>query len=287
MNGFPALTAPGDTGPHVLRLQQTLNSMGYTLREDGKYGPSTENAVKDFQANHGLKPDGWFGKNTMRVLFQLATSATPPEGVEALMLRVGVSSRAAAEWAVPIQNCWDWAGINTPNNRSGFLANVLHESMMLTTFTENLNYSVAALLNMWPHRFTEAQARRVGRTPGQPADQRSIANLAYGNRHGNRPYPADDGWRYRGRGPIQLTFLNNYRAFSQDTGIDAVSNPDLLLQPDIGATAAAWFWRTRGCDVLAEKEDLTGLCRRINGGTNGLQERNHLFYEFRKLLTGG
>lgn len=287
MNGFPSLTAPGDTGPHVLRLQQVLNTLGYTLREDGEFGESTTSAVKDFQSNNGLKPDGWVGKNTLRVLFQATNASAPPSGLEDLLLRIGVSSKSAAVWSDPLNTSMQWASINSPNNKSAYLANLLHESMMLTTFNENLNYSAGALRAQWPHRFTEAQAQRYGRTREHPADQRAIANLAYGNRHGNRPFPADDGWRFRGRGPIQLTFLNNYTAFSRDTGIDVVSNPDLVSRPDVGATAAAWFWRTRGCDQLAEAERLTELCERINGGHNGLAHRNELFYALRKRLTGG
>jgi putative chitinase len=287
MNEFPALTAPGDTGPHVVRLQQVLNALGYTLREDGVYGEGTVAAVKDFQANNGLKPDGWVGKNTLRVLFQSTNSSSPPSGLHEVLLRIRVPSKSAAIWSDPLSQCMQWASIHTPNNKSGFLANLLHESMMLTTFNENLNYSASALLNMWPKRFTKATANRYGRTPDHPADQRAIANIAYGNRHGNRPFPADDGWRYRGRGPIQLTFLNNYAAFSKDTGIDVVANPDLVSRPDVGSTAAAWFWRTRGCDQLAEQERLTELCERINGGRNGLAHRNQLFYEIRKLLPGG
>ncbi len=287
MNGFPSLTAPGDTGPHVLRLQQVLNTLGYTLREDGEFGEGTTSAVKDFQLNNGLKPDGWVGKNTLRVLFQSTNASAPPSGVEDLLLRIGVSSKSAAVWADPLNESMKWASIQSPNNTSGYLANILHESMMLTTFNENLNYSAGALRAQWPRRFTESQAQRYGRTSQHPADQRAIANLAYGNRHGNRPFPADDGWRYRGRGPIQLTFLDNYQAFSKDTGIDVVSNPDLVSRPDVGAIAAAWFWRTRGCDKLAETENLTELCERINGGRNGLAHRNELFYALRKRLTGG
>lgn len=287
MVDFPDLIAPGDTGPHVLNLQRILNSLGYKLREDGDFGPGTTEAVKNFQSNNGLKSDGWVGKNTLRVLFQRTKSAVPTTGVHDLLLRVGVQAKNAAIWSDHLDASMKWADISSPNNKSGFLANVLHESMMLTTFNENLNYSSGALRAQWGHRFTEGQAQRYGRTSDHPADQRSIANLAYGNRYGNRPYPSDDGWNYRGRGPIQLTFLDNYRAFSQDTGIDVVSNPDLVSRPDVGATAAAWFWRTRGCDKLAEAEQLSALCKRINGGYNGLADRNELFYAFRKYITGG
>lgn len=283
MDSFPALTAFGDRGHHVLLLQQTLNQFGFGLREDGVFGETTEAAVKTFQANNGLVADGFVGKNTLRVLFQKTAQETPPRGVHAIFLKLGVRPKDAAIWAEPMESSMEWASIRSPNNRAGYLANVLHESMMLSATHENLNYSPAALRRQWPHRFTEEMANRFGRTANHPADQRAIASVAYGGRYGNRPYPSDDGWRYRGRGPIQLTFLDNYRAFAQDTGIDVVSNPDLVARPDIGATAAAWYWRTRGCDKLAEAEDLTGLCRKINGGLNGLTERNHLFYEIRRM----
>lgn len=285
-DNFPTLVAEGDRGPYVLSLQQSLSSLGYNLRPDGVFGPATTAAVKAFQADNGLTPDGWVGKNTLRVLFQKAQPATVPRTTFDMIVRLGVNQQNAAMWAKPLDGCMQWASITSVNNKSGFLANVLHESMMLSTFTENLNYSANALRSMWKHRFSEDDARRYGRTPDHPANQKMIAMIAYGGRYGNRPYPSEDGWTYRGRGPIQLTFLDNYRAFSKDTGIDVVSNPDLLLKdPNVGAAAAGWFWRTRGCDQLAEAEDLVGLCRRINGGTNGLNERNEMFYALKEMQT--
>lgn len=293
---FPAVSVRGDNGPHVAFLQQALRGFGYEVGVDGRFGPGTEAAVKDFQARNGLKPDGWVGKNTQRVLFQQANSFLPREEtvaptpapaavsnqpLEFKLRSVGVKPQAAAVWSPHLQYAMDWASISTPNNVGGFLANVLHESMMLTAFSENLNYSVESLLRQWPRRFTVDQANRYGRRLRQPADQRMIAILAYGNRNGNNPYPSTDGWDYRGRGPIQLTFKSNYAAFSRDVGIDIVSNPDAVLDPYVGSLTSAWFWRTRGCDVLAESEQLTELCRRINGGLNGLKERNQLFYRLR------
>jgi len=287
IENFPTLVAPGDRGPYVLSLQKALSSLGYTLSPDGVYGNATKSAVAAFQADNGLSPDGWVGKNTLRVLFQKTRPASRPSNTHDLMLRLGANAKGAAVWSQPLDSAMEWASILSVNNKSGFLANVFHETMGLSTFSENLNYSAAALRRMWPHRFSEADADRYGRTSAHPANQKAIASIAYGGRYGNRPYPSDDGWKYRGRGPIQLTFLDNYKAFSQDTGIDVVSNPDLLLQdPAVGSAATAWFWRTRGCDRLAEAQDLEGLCRRINGGLNGLQERNELFHAIQTMLSG-
>lgn len=284
---FPTLIAPGDRGPYVVSLQQSLSSLGYPLEPDGVFGPATENAVKAFQAANGLTPDGWVGKNTLRVLFHKTRPDIVPRTTQDILLRLGGNPSGVQRWAPALDYAMSWASISSVNNKSGFLANIFHETMGLTTFTENLNYSAAALRSMWPHRFSESDALKYGRTADKPANPKAIASIAYGGRYGNRPYPSDDGWRYRGRGPIQLTFRDNYAAFSRDTGIDVLSNPDLLLEdPNIGAASSAWFWRTRGCDALAEIQDLEGLCRRINGGTNGLQERNELFHAIKGMLSG-
>lgn len=292
---FPAVSVRGDSGPHVAYLQQALQGFGYAVDADGRFGPGTEAAVKDFQAKNGLKPDGWVGKNTQRVLFQQSQSLLPRDptvvlpnptttglSTDAKLRSAGVRADISAAWSVHLDGAMNWASIRSPNNTSAFLANVLHESCFLTTFVENLNYSAAALLKQWPRRFSVADANQYGRKVGQPANQKMIAILAYGNRNGNRPYPSTDGWDYRGQGPIQLTFQSNYAAFSRDTGIDIVSNPSAILDPYVGSLAAAWFWRTRGCDALAESESLTALCERINGGQNGLAERNRLFYHLRQ-----
>lgn len=119
---------------------------------------------------------------------------------------------------------------------------------------------------VWPSRFkTLPEARQCERNP------QALAERVYGGRMGNAS--PGDGWKYRGRGLKQLTGKTNYMAYAKAAGIDCVSNPDLLLQPEHAADSAAWFWSSNGCSALADKGDVRGLTQRINGGLNGLEER--------------
>jgi putative chitinase len=100
-----------------------------------------------------------------------------------------------------------------------------------------------------------------------------IANKAYCDRMGNGPEDSGDGWKYRGKGLIQLTGKDNYTRFSDATGVDAVENPELLAEPEMAALSAGWFWSTNGLNALADAKDVPGMTRRINGGLHGLDDR--------------
>ncbi|QYW06488.1 putative endolysin [Pseudomonas phage UAntarctica] len=177
-------------------------------------------------------------------------------------------------WAEPLTVAMISSQIGTRLRITAFLAQIAHESAGLVAVVENLNYSAEALVKTWPTRFTAASAAAVARNPEK------IANIVYGGRMGNTS--PGDGWKYRGRGPIQITGLDNYRACGVALGIDLVSNPEKLEEPKYGARAAAWFWETKGCNTLAdlsgvetakELAGFTDLTKRINGGTNGLDDR--------------
>ncbi len=157
-------------------------------------------------------------------------------------------------------------GIDTPLRQAAFLAQVSHESMRLTRLEENLNYSAQRLTAVWPSRFPTLDS--AAPFAGNP---QALANKVYGGRLGNTA--PGDGWKYRGRGLIQLTGKANVAAYSAAAGIDVVSNPDLLLEPEFAADSAGWFWHANRCNVHADKRDWAGLTRRINGGTVGLPER--------------
>ena len=180
---------------------------------------------------------------------------------------------------VPAMHDWD---ISNSNRIAGFLAQIAHESANLSRFIENLNYSVQGLANTWPSRFAvdrrarplvpNALAWRFGRTPSQPCDQRALANHVYGNRGGNRP-GTDDGWLYRGRGPKQITFYDNYYACGLALGIDLVTYPGLLMEPVHGAMSAAWYWTSSGCNQMMDAGDFGATTLAINGGMIGHDER--------------
>lgn len=148
-----------------------------------------------------------------------------------------------------------------------FLAQCAHESGGFKHLVENLNYSAAALRATWPARFSAADAVAMERKP------ESIAERAYGGRMGNGPEGSGDGYRYRGRGIIQLTGRDNYARAGAAIGLDFVAEPELVEKPDWAAATAGWFWATNGCNALADAGDFLAITKRINGGTNGLADR--------------
>ncbi len=160
--------------------------------------------------------------------------------------------------------------INTPLRVGHFLAQTVHESAGFTRFVENLNYSASGLKNTWPDRFGLANPNRYAHRP------ELIANHVYANRMGNGDEASGDGWKFRGRGMIQLTGHDNYDAFSKHSGLDAVNNPDLLSTVEGAAESAAWFWLERHINKPADEDDVVTVTKLINGGTLGLDERKHL-----------
>lgn len=171
--------------------------------------------------------------------------------------------------------------IDTPIRQAAFLAQVGYESGGLSELEENLNYSVAALRDEWPFIFPLPIAEKYGRTATQAADQKMIANLAYANRYGNGDVASGDGWTYRGHGLIQLTFKSNYREASTGCGVDLVALPDLLLQPDYAALAAAWFWNSRNINEAADSGDYARVTQLINGSQATTRYRAPLYSQAR------
>jgi putative chitinase len=147
---------------------------------------------------------------------------------------------------------------------------------------ENLNYSAERLVAVWPSRFpTKAAAEPYARQPDK------LANKVYANRLGNGNEASGDGWRYRGRGPIQLTGKANYEKCGAGIGEDLVRFPCLLLTPSVGLASAGWFWHTRGCNRLADEDDHRAITRIINGGQLGLDDRIMLVNRVREAITNG
>lgn len=172
---------------------------------------------------------------------------------------------ADPKWYKPLTVAMQRFGINTPLQRAHFLAQIGHESGGFTRLVENLNYSAAALLRTWPTRFDEDIAARLARKPEM------IANYVYGGRLGNTE--PGDGWRYRGRGLVQLTGRANYEEACRAVGLPLADKPELLEEPEAAALSAAWYWSSRNLGVLADRDDLIAVTRRINGGMHGLDDR--------------
>ena len=170
--------------------------------------------------------------------------------------------------------------IASPARMAAFLAQLAHESGELRHWTENLNYGWQGLRKTFSKYFqTDADARAYERKPER------IANRVYGGRMGNGPESSGDGWRYRGRGPIQLTGKQNYQACGTAIGVDLVNAPERLETPEVGCLAAAWFWASKGLNALADAGDFVTITKRINGGTIGLEERK-AFWNRAKALFG-
>ncbi|MCI0562000.1 MAG: glycoside hydrolase family 19 protein [Nitrososphaera sp.] len=170
-------------------------------------------------------------------------------------------------------------GLGTKKQLAAFLAQVDHESAGFTRLEENLNYSAKRLCAVWPRRFpTLDAAKPYARHPER------LANKIYSGRMGNGPEVSGDGYRYRGRGFLQLTGRDNYTRCGADLDKPFVSQPHLVALPAYAVGTAIWFWKTNGCGVLAEREDMPALTKRINGGLNGLEERIKLYQQYFKEL---
>lgn len=166
-------------------------------------------------------------------------------------------------------------GITDKKEQAMFLAQMDHESGGFGRLTENLNYSKKGLRKTFGKYYkTDAQAARDARNPER------IANRVYGGRMGN--IAAGDGWKYRGRGFIQLTGKANYEAFAKHSGVDVVSNPDLAARPDIAAQVAVWYWNKRVKSKVPG--GVKAITKAINGGTNGLQDRIKKTEKYTKLI---
>jgi putative chitinase len=163
-------------------------------------------------------------------------------------------------------------GIHRPARKAAFLAQLAHESGQLSRWTENLDYRWQRLRQIFPKYFrTDRDAQMFDRQPER------IANRVYGGRLGNGPEATGDGWRYRGRGPIQLTGKDNYRTCGAALDVDLLARPELLETPEVGCLAAAWFWASKGLNALADAGDFVTITRRINGGLIGLADRQELW----------
>jgi len=165
--------------------------------------------------------------------------------------------------------------VNTPLRLSHFFAQIHHESN-LQPISENLNYSANGLRTTFGKYFTELESIKYQRKP------ELIANRVYSNRMGNGIESSGDGWKYRGRGFIQITGKNNYLLLSKDTRMDYLNNPDLLLNEADAMISALWFWDKNKLNVYADKDDVKGLTKRINGGYNGLNHRSELLKKYKK-----
>lgn len=191
----------------------------------------------------------------------------------------GLSVGLAARWFQPVDAAMREFGITAPADQAMFIAQAGHESDGFTAVVENLNYTPAALVATFGKRISQQQAAALGRTSAHPARQDAIANLVYSNRLGNKA--AGDGWKFRGRGLIQITGLENYRTCGAALKLDLVTSPELLEQERHAARSAAWFYTSKGCMAYG---DILSVTRIINGGLNGIDDRKARYNKARAAL---
>jgi putative chitinase len=281
----------GDNNEDVKKLQQKLG-----LEPVGNFGPKTEDAVKAWQAKNGLTTDGIVGPNTWNKIMGIAVAPKP--AVAPTPAAPIVSTPTPANIAglnlsklkghIPdnvIQMIPDTAakfGINTPLRLAHFLAQCGHESGGFRVTSENLNYSAKGLNGIFKKYFpTEAIAKQYERKPEK------IANKVYANRMANGSEASGDGYKFRGRGYIQLTGRDNYTQFGKSIGEDMTANPDKVAG-QYALLSAAWFFSKNGLHKMADEGSsdavVTKITKRVNGGTIGLADRIKHFKEYYHLL---
>lgn len=196
-----------------------------------------------------------------------------------MQLEAALKQLGAERFLTGVIECQQHFGIDTPIRMAHFLAQCGHESAGFTRLVENMNYSATGLLQTWPKRFTmdgndktRAYAMDYHRRPEQ------IANLVYANRIGNGNVASGDGWKYRGRGLIQITGRTNYRRFGSD------SHPELLEQPTEAAVSAGRFWQANGLNDFADSDDLESVTKIVNGAHHGIADRRERLKRAKEVL---
>jgi putative chitinase len=202
--------------------------------------------------------------------------------LELISTATGASAQDAKKFQPHLVSVCEKYEITNKARVCAFLAQIGHESAGMSRLQENLNYTSEALIQKFSRsRIGIDDCNKFGRNSSHPADQQSIANLIYGGdwgrkNLGNLAY--GDGWKHRGMGLKQLTGLDNHTRFGMAIGIDLINHPELLVQPEYAAFSAGWFWHANGLNVIADKQDIPMLTKKINGGDFGLAERTKLFH---------
>lgn len=178
-----------------------------------------------------------------------------------------------------LDKCFTDYSINIPLRKVHFLAQIIHESGGLRVTEENLNYSEQGLLKIFPKYFTDETAKLYAR------QSIKIANKVYANRMGNGDEKSGDGWKYRGMGYLQNTGKESRVALGKKLNVDFISNPNLLKELPYSLLSACVFWSDNNLNLLADKDDVKGITKRVNGGYNGLLERTSLVNKLKTLIS--
>lgn len=287
----------GSKGPDVVALQTQLKALGFDPKGvDGNFGPGTTAALIGFQKSKNLQADGVAGPLTMAALHLLtaaiphitsldsSTPATPNVSPSAPGLNLSsLTGHLPMTVIVQIPETASTFGITTNLRLAHFLAQCALESNRFTATEENLNYSAQRLLAVFPKYFKGVDPTPYARNPTK------IGNRVYANRMGNGDEASGDGFKFRGRGYIQLTGRDNYTRFSKFIGEDCVANPD-LLKTTYPLASAGFFFNSNNiwsvCDKGANDATVTAVSTRVNGqNPHAVPERIRFFKEFFSALT--
>ena len=266
----------GSKGEEVKALQAKLG-----LAADGDFGPGTEAKLKAWQTTNGLTADGIAGPSTLAKL-GISESAAPAAAIPASAFKLDKLKGHLPDAVISqIPDTAARFGITNVLRLAHFLSQCGHESGGFKAVNENLNYSADGLKKIFPKYFPGNISESYARNPEK------IAAKVYGGRMGNGDEASKDGWKFRGRGYIQLTGKSNYTAFDKLVEEDILANPDLVATK-YPLASAAFFFQSNGlwaiCDKGADDATVTAVTKRVNGGTIGLPDRLKHFKEYYSLL---
>jgi putative chitinase len=272
----------GSKGEDVKKLQAKLGTT-----DDGSFGPGTEKLVKEWQSANGLTADGIVGDGTWSKMFGQTVQPVQVVKEDVVIPTSSEFKLQNLKGHVPdavIAQIPDTAkkfNITNPLRLAHFLAQCGHESGGFKAVSENLNYSADGLKKIFGKYFPGNLNESYAKQPEK------IASRVYGGRMGNGDESTGEGFKFRGRGYIQLTGKQNYTNFAKFIGEDTVSNPDLVATKYPLASAAFFFdsnklWSI--CDKGADDATVTAVTKRVNGGTIGLPDRIKHFKEYYNLL---
>jgi putative chitinase len=261
----------GSNGPDVRLLQEKLGVPG----ANGNFGPATEGKLKEWQTANGLDPNGIADPSILRKLGVLSPESSATFNLERLRKHI------PDEVLDQIPSTASKFNITTPLRLAHFLSQCGHESGGFKAVRENLNYSETGLKRIFPRYFPGNLNESYARQPEK------IANRVYSSRMGNGDEKSGDGFKFRGRGYIQLTGKFNYMAFDKIVEDDIIANPDLVATK-YPLMSAAFFFNSNNlwniCDRGAERSIVEAVTRRVNGGLIGIEDRWKHFVEYHNLL---
>lgn len=280
----------GSKGEAVKTLQNRLAKLGFLEPDDvdGDFGEITEKGVVAFQKFYNIGVDGKVANETKSKLTEVlavqALNPTAPQEIIGLRITAEQLNRIAPNARANYREAFaqsDTVLAEYDINKNGlrlshFMAQVLHEVGGLTILIENMNYRAERIREVWSSRFpTVASAEPFAHNPEK------LANKVYGGRMGNNQ--TGDGWRFIGRGMIQITGRESYEKFGDRLGVDLAVNPDLAFSAEWALKIAAEEWKASNCNAFADEDNLRKVTKAINGGLVGLASRQEWLIKAKRI----